>query len=194
MARRCKYSKCRAELPAARQCTDYTQKKGFCSIECMASCGMERAEIAASKKKTKELREYREKSKTLAQHVAGAQVHVNRLVVAEDRSKGCISCPSPEVSDAGHYFHKGMKYRTSPLTLDRRNLAGQCMNCNRFKGGGNQHEYRLGYIARYGQAAFDNLCEYKASVDRGEVPSLSVDESKAIAASARKRLKEINSL
>jgi hypothetical protein len=68
------------------------------------------------------------------------------------------------------------------------------MNCNRFKGGGNQHEYRLGYIKRYGKEAFDDLCEYKASVDRGEVPSLTVQESKAIAARARKRLKELSSV
>ena len=194
MARRCKHSDCRAELPPARQCEDFIQKKGFCSVECLAKHGSEKAQ----ERRDKELREYvrkgREKLKTLAQHVTDAQRYVNRLVVAEDKRQGCISCDSPEVSDAGHYFHKGMKYRTSPLTLDRRNLNGQCQKCNRYKGGGNQHEYREGYIKRYGQEAFDDLVDYKASVDRGEVPSLTVEECKEIAAKARKRLKELQKL
>lgn len=194
MARRCKYSQCRQELPPASQCTDYMQKKGFCSLECATQCGIERAEKAAEKKRRKDVRQAREGLKTLAQHVTETQAHVNRVVVAEDKHKGCISCGSPEVSDAGHYFHKGSKYRTSPLTLDRRNLVGQCRACNAYKGGGNQHEYRLGYIERYGQEAFDDLCEFKAAVDRGEVPSLTVEECKEIASKARKRLKELKQL
>lgn len=191
MARRCKNKPCTTELPPARQCNDIIQKKGFCGLDCLAEHGREKAYKRREAKKREYVRRGREKLKTLAQHVTDAQRDVNRLVVAEDKHKRCISCDSPEVSDAGHYFHKGMKYRTSPLTLDRRNLAGQCQACNRYKGGGNQHEYREGYIKRYGQAAFDELVEYKASVDRGEVPSLTVEECKEIAAKARKRLKEL---
>ena len=194
MARRCKHSQCKAELPPASKCTDYMQKRGFCNVECATQCGLERAGKAKERKERKELREAKERIKTLAQHVTETQAHVNRVVVAEDRYKGCISCGSPNVTDAGHYFHKGSKYRTSPLTLDRRNLTGQCRACNAYKGGGNQHEYRLGYIARYGQEAFDDLCEFKASVDRGKVPSLTVDECRAIAAKYRKRLKELKQL
>ena len=113
-------------------------------MECATQCGLERAEKAKERKQKQELREAKERVKTLAQHVTETQACVNRVVVAEDRDKGCISCGSPNVTDAGHYFHKGSKYRTSPLTLDRRNLVGQCRACNGYKGGGNQHEYRLG--------------------------------------------------
>jgi hypothetical protein len=157
----------------------------------LAAHGRERAQKAKERKARKELREYREKSKTLSQVVSDAQVWVNRVVVAEDKPKGCISCETGEVTDAGHYFHRGSKYRTSPLTLDRRNLTGQCRACNSYKGGGNQHEYRLGYIARYGQEAFDDLCDFKAAVDRGEVPSLTREEAKQIMADAKRRLKEL---
>lgn len=190
--RKCR--QCRTEIPQKKKCTDQIQAGGFCGVDCLVL----HVRYKAQKRRDKERREYvrkgREKLKTLAQHVTDAQRDVNRLVVAEDKDKGCISCESPEVSDAGHYFHKGMKYRTSPLTLDRRNLNGQCQKCNRYKGGGNQHEYREGYIKRYGQEAFDDLVDYKASVDRGEVPRLTVEECKEIAAKARKRLKELQKL
>ncbi len=178
MARKCKNKGCSEGLLPARQCTTFLAKKGFCSDRCAADWGLEKARKVRERTIKKEVREYREKSKTLAQVVSDAQTWVNRVVVAEDKRKGCISCDNPVATDAGHYFHKGMKYRTSPLTLDRRNLNGQCEACNRYKGGGNQHEYRLGYIARYGQAAFDDLCEFKAAVDRGDVPSLTREEAK----------------
>lgn len=160
-------------------------------MDCLTAHAREKAKRAKERKVRKEVREHRENTKTLSQVVSDAQTWVNRVVVAEDKHKGCISCETGEVTDAGHYFHKGSKYRTSPLTLDRRNLTGQCRACNGYKGGGNQHEYRLGYIARYGQAAFDELCEYKESVDRGEVPSLTREEAKQIMAEAKARLKEI---
>ena len=189
MARKCRH--CKAELPPVKKCEDPFQRKGFCNVDHMASHGIEKAEKARERKFKEKLRKDKDKIKTLAQRVTDAQAWVNRVVVAEDKDKGCISCDSQEVTDAGHYFHKGSKYRTSPLTLDRRNLNGQCSACNRYKGGGNQHEYRLGYIERYGQGAFDDLCEYKASVDRGEVPSLTHDECREIIADAKARLKEI---
>lgn len=191
MARRCKRKPCTTELPPASKCRDIIEKRGFCSVECLTAHSREKLQKDRERKIKKEVREHREKTKTLSQVVSDAQVWVNRVVVAEDRNKGCISCPDGEVTDAGHYFHRGSKYRTSPLTLDRRNLNGQCEACNRYKGGGNQHEYRLGYIARYGQKAFDDLCEFKAAVDRGEVPSLTREEAKEIMRKAKARIKEL---
>ena len=186
--RKCRY--CKVELPKAKN-SKPIERHGFCSYEHMAQYGHEKAVELQEKAKRKEVRQAKERIKTLQQHVSDTQAWVNRVVVAQDKGRGCISCELGEVTDAGHYFHKGSKYRTSPLTLDRRNLTGQCRACNGYKGGGNQHEYRLGYIARYGQEAFDELCEYKESVDRGEVPRLTVDECKAIAKQAREELKRI---
>lgn len=191
MPRRCKHRPCTSTLPPAAKCETFLGKRGFCSESCAADWGLEKARKVRERTIKKEASEYREKSKTLAQVVSDAQVWVNRVVVAEDKDKGCISCDNPTATDAGHYFHRGMKYRTSPLTLDRRNLNGQCEACNRYRGGGNQHEYRLGYIARYGQAAFDDLCEFKAEVDRGDVPSLTREEAKEIMREAKARLKEL---
>jgi len=186
--RKCRY--CKVELPKAKESTGY-QKAGYCNVECMADYGHAKALAKKEKDRRAENRQAKERIKTLQQHVTDTQAHVNRVVVAEDKHKGCVSCGVGEVTDAGHYFHKGSKYRTSPLTLDRRNLVGQCRSCNSFKGGGNQHGYRLGYIARYGSEAFDELCAYKESVDRGEVPRMTVEGCKAMAKAAREELKRI---
>ncbi len=166
----------------------------WCSPECGLIVAQKRAPAVKRKEAAQEraqTKEARERIKPLSQHVSEAQSWVNRVVVAEDKPKGCISCDYGLVSDAGHYFHRGSKYRISPITLDRRNLTGQCRACNSYKGGGNQHEYQKGYIARYGQAQFDALCEYKMAVDRGEIPPLTVDECKAAIATAKARLKEL---
>lgn len=197
MSRKCRLTTCRKELPKARE-SDFYQKAGFCGNDCMADHGIAKGRAAIDRKKAATARqeraqtkEARERIKTLSQHVSEAQSWVNRVVVAEDKPKGCISCDYGLVSDAGHYFHRGSKYRCSPITLDRRNLTGQCRACNSYKGGGNQHEYRIGYIARYGQAQFDALCEYKMAVDRGEIPPLTVDECRAAIAAAKARLKDL---
>jgi len=164
----------------------------WCSPECGLIVAQKRVPAVKAKQARTEraqTKEARERIRTLSEWVSLAQEDVNRVVVAEDKYKGCISCTTGRVSDAGHYFHRGSKYRISPITLDRRNLVGQCNHCNTYQGG-KQHDYRLGYIARYGQAQFDALCEYKMAVDRGEIPPLTVEECKAAIATAKARLKE----
>ena len=166
----------------------------WCGEDCALIVSRKRlpaVKAKAARQERAQTKEARERIKTLSQHVSEAQSFVNRVVVAEDKPKGCISCDYGLVSDAGHYFHRGSKYRCSPITLDRRNLTGQCRSCNSYKGGGNQHEYRNGYIVRYGQAQFDDLCEYKMAVDRGEIPPLTVEQCKEAIATAKARLKEL---
>lgn len=165
----------------------------WCSPECGLIVAQKRVPAVKAKQARAEraqTTEARERIRTLSEWVSLVQEDVNRVVVAEDRYKGCISCTTGRVSDAGHYFHRGSKYRCSPITLDRRNLAGQCNHCNTYQGG-RQHDYQIGYIARYGQAQFDALCEYKMAVDRGEIPPLTVEECKAAIATAKARLKEL---
>jgi hypothetical protein len=116
---------------------------------------------------------------------------INKLVVLEDKPKGCISCADGDVTDAGHFFHRGSKYRTSWLTLDRRNLNGQCRHCNSYKGGGNQYEYRLGYIERYGQEAFTALEDAKRMEDRGEMPRPTTEEVREFIKQTKVKIKEI---
>ena len=193
--RKCRHTK--QPLPSIKE-SDFWQRNGFANEDAMVAHGIfkrdqqiARKKAAVARQERAQTKEARERIKTLSQHVSEAQSFVNRVVVAEDKPKGCISCDYGLVSDAGHYFHRGSKYRCSPITLDRRNLTGQCRSCNSYKGGGNQHEYRNGYIVRYGQAQFDDLCEYKMAVDRGEIPPLTVEQCKEAIATAKARLKEL---
>lgn len=161
---------------------------------CGPACALVVGREARAKKERKELRERRQKLKTLQDYIDDAQKLVNRLVVREDKPKGCISCPDGEVTDSGHYFHRGSKYRTSWLTLSRLNLNGQCRSCNSFKGGGNQHEYRLGYIARYGEEQFRDLEELKRRTDRREIPKPTIEEVKEFIKGIRRALSKQESM
>jgi hypothetical protein len=184
-----------------RFCRDFAIPKSapktafVCSVECATGYAMARteklrkgAEKAQKREQRADKAKVRERLKTLSEWVTEAQGWVNKVVVLEDKPKGCISCDSPLVSECGHYFHRGSKYRVAMLTLFRPNLNGQCGHCNRWKGG-MQHEYRLGFIARHGEAAFDELVEFKRLTDCGEVPILTVDDCKRIIAESKARIK-----
>jgi len=157
MGRKCKYSQCRAELPAARQCIDFTQKKGFCKIDCMVSCGMERAEIAASKKKRKELRQAKERIKTTSENAREAQQAVNAYVRLRDMGKPCASCDKPD--DGTHQRHAS-HYRSvgacSSLRFNLKNIYASCQQCNTAKSG-NIMEYRVRLRKRYGEGLVEWL-------------------------------------
>jgi len=160
------------------------------------SCIMEAGRLERELKQKRETREWkaetrrrRQNAMTLQDWIDRAQEYINRFVVLEDRQKGCISCSDGDAMDSGHYFHRGSKYRTSWLTLDRRNLTGQCRACNSYKGGGNQHGYRNGYIARYGQAAFEELEELQRQEDRGETPKPTIEEVKAFIEATKAKIK-----
>jgi hypothetical protein len=134
-----------------------------------------------------------EELKTLSQLCSAAQKDVNKYIMARDRAAGygCISCGSPDITEAGHYFHAGSKYRCSRLRFDHRNINAQCNSCNQHKGGGNQHEYRLGFIRRYGQEAFDALCETKRKADRRELEPITKTQAREIAKEHRQMAREL---
>lgn len=150
MTRRCKYSQCKAELPPARQCTDYMQKKGFCNVDCATKCGMERAQKSAEKRKRKEVREAKERIKTRTELAREAQAAVNAYVRLRDMGKPCISCDKPD--DGTHQRHAS-HYRSvgacSSLRFNLKNIYASCQQCNTAKSG-NIIEYRIRLVNRYG--------------------------------------------
>ncbi len=184
-----------------RQCRDYTIPKEApkTAFTCSAECALAyvrakslRATKATEKAQKREAREgkakLRAKLKTLSEWVSEAQMWLNRVVVMEDKPKGCISCDSPLVTECGHYFHRGSVYRVARLTLLRSNLAGQCGHCNRWQGG-KQHEYRLGFIARHGEEAFAELVEFKRLTDCGEIPPLTIEDCQLVIFESKQKLK-----
>lgn len=166
----------------------------WCSDSCALVVARKRIPAVKAKLQKEEKRMQKaakERVKKRSEWVADAQRLLNQIVVIEDGPKGCISCNEGKpVTDCGHYFHRGNKYRVSPLTLLRLNLNGQCTDCNRW-GGGKQHDYMEGFIARYGEAKFLELCEFRRAVDRGEIKPLTIDECKARIVEYRERLKQL---
>ena len=141
MARRCKQCK-ESELKPARQCVDIVEKKGFCSIECLASMARDKR-FAAEAKKEKNKHLARKKAltdssikdqKPLAQRQFNRYIRLYRYHVKGDRN--CISCGRHESEiqdrgfgkfDCGHFQGVGA---FPELRFCEDNAYLQCKSCN----------------------------------------------------------------
>ena len=77
----------------------------------------------------------------------------NKWIRERDKEKGCVSCITGGVHNAGHFYH-GHLY--SALQFNEMNVQGQCIQCNLGKAG-NEKGFREGLIRRYGQTFVDLL-------------------------------------
>lgn len=185
MPRRCK--QCRiVELPPAAKCTDIVEKKGFCSIECLVLMQRKKAELAMLKERKQQHKADRERIKSLTEVCSEAQEDVNAMIRAADISAGyrCIASGS-EISDCGHFYHAGSKYRTSWLRFHHANLHGQGVKSNRYIGGGDAINYMQGLRERYGDVYFAELEDFKRVQDQGGWPKPTREEVRALAKWAR---------
>ena len=168
----------------------------WCSDKCGLIVARKRVPMVKAKEAKQARAEHREakiRIKSRQKWVQEAQTLINRIVVIEDAPKGCISCTTDApVTDSGHYFHRGNRYRVSPLTLLRSNLNGQCELCNRWEGG-KQHDYMTGFVARHGEAAFLKLVEFRRLVDCGEIKPLTIEQCKELIIEYKAKLKALKS-
>lgn len=149
-----------------------------------------RAEAKERRERRAELRRQREKLMTMNGLYVVAQRAVNAYVRLRDRFKGCISCDSGRVDDAGHLFPIGSKWRCHPIRLNPRLIHGQCRKCNSYVGGGNLHGYLAGLEARYGKAYVATCYAIKEQAERGEIPLFTRDEVRAKAAEFNRLARE----
>lgn len=158
MARRCKHSDCRTELPPASKCDDFIQKRGFCGMECLTAHGREKAQKAAEKRKRKEVREAKERVKTRSELAREAQAAVNAFIRERDKDLPCISCGRHHQGQyhAGHYRTVGAN---PELRFEELNIHKQCAPCNNHKSG-DIVNYRINLVKRIGQDAVDWLEGY----------------------------------
>lgn len=77
----------------------------------------------------------------------------NAWIRNRDKDKGCISCTTGGVHNAGHFYH-GHLY--AAIRFNEVNVNGQCIHCN-LGLAGNPEGYRQGLIKRYGQDKVDLL-------------------------------------
>ena len=85
----------------------------------------------------------------------------NEYIRLRDARKGCISCVTGAVENAGHFRSVGSEPRPS-LCFDERNVNGQCIRCN-YTLGGNLEGYEKGLVRRYGKTVIEEL-DIKRSV------------------------------
>jgi len=134
---RCK--NCKEKFTAKKFLQKYCMEKDEC-IKVFLS------EIKATKWKADKA-VLKDKLKTLGQYEGEAKIAFQRWIRFRDLGKPCISCGKvTNEMDAGH-FKKAEIY--SGVIFNENNCHSQCRKCNRFQNG-NELNYRLGLIKRYG--------------------------------------------
>lgn len=149
---------------------------------CSPRCAMRKVKQAKAEERAK-IKTRKEKAMTWGERHARAQAAVNAYVRARDADLPCISCGRHHEGQwhAGHYRSRGA---AKHLALDTRNIHKQCQPCNNHLHG-NQINYRLGLIARYGLAYVEALECDNARRD------LTNDEIDAIWREHKAKLKEM---
>lgn len=85
--------------------------------------------------------------------LAKAQKVFNEFIRKRDADKGCISCRTGAVENAGHYLSQG---HHSAYRFNEENTNGQCVACNLHKHG-NLINYRMGLVERIGKERVEFL-------------------------------------
>jgi len=184
-SKKCRVASCRASFVPQRL------GQAVCSPACAlidAPRHQERARKSLDQVERREIKVRKEVLKSRGDHMREAQQAFNAYIRARDQAAGhlCISSGKPldwggNAVDAGHYRSVG----SAPhLRFDERNCHAQSKQDNRFLSG-NAVDYRIGLIARIGQAAVDEL-ESDQSVKK-----YTVDELKEIKARYRAKTREL---
>lgn len=173
-----------------RECKEYFPREqirshpnGFCCNDHFIEHSVRKGMVAAEKHRRKRERDQKRETKDRARKdrqerierkqsvmplgtlCSNVQVDVNAMILAADRALGnhCIATGN-ESEHAGHYYHAGTKYRISWLRFMHFNIHGQSQQSN-VHYNGDQANYRLGVIDRYGQGYFDSIEEFKRLED-----------------------------
>ena len=172
-----------------KQCgSNFTPHRPMATV-CSAICAsrLVKAEKAQAKERVKLGRMMdkakRDSLKSHSEVKAEAQTAVNAYVLLRDAGLPCISCGRMHEGawHAGHYRSRGA---APQLALDPRNVHRQCAPCNLYLHG-NQINYRLGLIARYG-------VDYVDAIESENEPlKLTVEELRQIKTIYRAKAREL---
>lgn len=116
-----------------------------------------KVKVKTKKEQKKRDKETRESLKSIAALIREARVPFQKWIRLRDANDGCISCPSTNVKiwHAGHY--KKAELFTGVI-FNEMNVNKQCEKCNTFLGG-NESEYRIGLVKKYGEEEVKRLEE-----------------------------------
>ena len=87
------------------------------------------------------------KEVTLPKQLEKTQKAFNAYIRKRDVRKGCISCRSPRIDHASHFYPVG---QFSLLRFNEDNVHGSCIRCNYFMHG-NLNSYRVNLVDRIGR-------------------------------------------
>ena len=150
------------------KCRKYFPTENMTRFGSMMFCCFDHAVQYANKPSTKKkgeriqktnMRERKEKLKSIADLTREAQTAVNAYIRARDHGKPCISCQVHVIHkrggamDAGHYRSRGS---AGHLRFNVLNIHSQCVTCNRWQSG-NVVDYRIALIKRIGLENVEKL-------------------------------------
>lgn len=184
--RRCK--QCKKEIKPAAKCVDIVEKKGYCSVECLAEHARSARKAATTRKERKAMREARERVKTRQEWLKEAQAVFNKYIRLRDAGRPCISCDRPDDGmhqrHASHYRSRGA---CSSLRFNEDNVHASCAQCNGVMSG-NIMEYRIRLIDRIG------VCQVEWIERQPKSRKWTIEDAKQIKAKYKAKIKALNDL
>jgi hypothetical protein len=139
-------------------CLELFEPKKFAQNVCSVTCSIIYSKNLKSKKEAREWKVekavLKKSLKTLGQYEAEAKKSFQKWIRLRDTGKPCISCGKITNEMDGGHFKKAEIY--SGVIFNESNCHSQCRKCNRFQNG-NELNYRLGLIERYGLEYANNI-------------------------------------
>jgi len=146
------------KLKKCKVCKQNFQPKQFAQCCCAYKCAIIHAKELKKLNDTRywnaEKKLLKEKLKTLGQYEAEAKKSFQKWIRLRDKDNPCISCGKITTEMDGGHFKKAEIY--SGVIFNERNCHSQCRKCNRYLNG-NELNYRLGLIERYGLEYANNI-------------------------------------
>lgn len=138
-------------------CKDQFQPYKSTDVVCSFMCSKMWEEQKEIDKRYNKAKDGLEKSDKVKDLMKLSKVLIQKFARVRDKDLPCISCGSntATVWDGGHLF-KSELY--SGVRLDEINVNKQCRKCNTFLNG-NEVNYVIGFINRYGLPAFNDLSQ-----------------------------------
>lgn len=182
MTRRCKQCK-EVELRPVAKCQSIIEKKGYCSVECLADHTAQKRIASERKAAAKKHREDKERVKTRQQWQKEAQQAFNAWIRERDKLEPCISCGRHHEGQ----YHAG-HYRTTAaapqLRFNPENCHKQCAPCNNHLSG-NIANYRPALINKIG------LVKVEAIENNSDLKSWSIEDLQEIKTKYKLKLKQL---
>jgi len=146
------------KLKTCKICKVKFEPKKFAQNVCDYKCAITHAKNLKDKKDADNWKTQKavlkDNLKTLGQYEAEAKTSFQKWVRLRDKGKPCISCGKVTDEVDGGHFKKAEIY--SGVIFNENNCHSQCRKCNRFQNG-NELNYRLGLIERYGLDFANNI-------------------------------------